>query len=110
MFRKPLVISLFGLLLVVTACAFRSEDSTDNEPAQDEVLRIVTITPVPSVTVRSVIVEYVVEEGDTLSGIADAFGVTPQQLVQENNLANPDAIFVGQTLRVPAPSDATPEA
>ncbi|CAN5686985.1 hypothetical protein BH23CHL5_BH23CHL5_18230 [soil metagenome] len=110
MFRMPLVISLVGLLLVGSACAFRSDDSTDNEPAPDEVLRIVTITPVPSVTVRSVIVEYVVEEGDTLSDIADAFGVSPQQIVQENGLANPDAIFVGQTLRVPAPSDGTPES
>ena len=61
-------------------------------------------------TTRSVMVDYVVGEGDTLFGIAAEFGVDPDEIVRVNNLANPDAIFVGQTLVIPAPAEATPES
>lgn len=58
---------------------------------------------------------YVVQGGDTLASIARRFGTTVAQLVQLNNLSNPDILAVGQTLTVsgsgaaaPAPSsDAT---
>ncbi|QIX58942.1 hypothetical protein HCY95_01381 [Limosilactobacillus fermentum] len=41
---------------------------------------------------------YTVQSGDTLSGIADKFGTTWQNLAQKNGLANPNVIYVGQTL------------
>lgn len=44
---------------------------------------------------------YTVQPGDTLSTIAARFGTTVQQLVEINNLADPNYIWVGQTLRIP---------
>jgi LysM repeat protein len=45
--------------------------------------------------------KYVVEPGDTLSTIAEKFGVTIDELVQANRLSNPDLLVVGQELIIP---------
>lgn len=44
---------------------------------------------------------YVVKSGDTLSGIAAKYGTTYQILAQYNNISNPNAIKVGQSIRIP---------
>jgi len=44
---------------------------------------------------------YTVRPGDTLTGIAWAFGCTVEDLVQANGLANANAIWVGQRLVIP---------
>ncbi len=46
--------------------------------------------------------EYMVQRGDMLSAIAEAYGVSVEALVEANNLANPDALEVGQVLIIPA--------
>ena len=52
--------------------------------------------------------EYVVQPGDTLSGIAKAVGVTLKALLDANELTDPDRLKAGQKLTVPA--GATPPA
>lgn len=47
---------------------------------------------------------YIVERGDTLFGIAQKFGVTIQDIVNANTLANPNNLAVGQELIIPPPS------
>lgn len=47
---------------------------------------------------------YIVQAGDTLSGIAGAFGVTVDALVDANQIANPHLIVTGQVLVLPASS------
>ena len=44
---------------------------------------------------------YVVVSGDTLSGIAQDFGVSLQDLLDANNLDINDIIYVGQQLIIP---------
>jgi LysM repeat protein len=44
---------------------------------------------------------YLVQSGDTLSSIAVQFGTTAYAIAVENNLPNVNAIYVGQTLRIP---------
>jgi LysM repeat protein len=44
---------------------------------------------------------YTVQPGDNLYRIALKFGLTWQELATYNGIANPDAIFVGQVLRIP---------
>ena len=51
-------------------------------------------TPPPAVT-------YVVEEGDTLAGIAEAFGTTVAALQEANGIEDPNEIFIGQVLVIP---------
>jgi rare lipoprotein A len=41
---------------------------------------------------------YVVQSGDTLSGIAAQLGTTVDDLMAANGIANPDLIYAGQTL------------
>jgi LysM repeat protein len=46
-------------------------------------------------------VRYVVRQGDTLQSIATRYGTTWQAIAATNNLANPNAIYAGQTLVIP---------
>ncbi len=54
---------------------------------------------------------YTVSRGDTLSSIAARYGLRTGDLALVNGLsANPNALRVGQVLRIPAPSVAAPQA
>jgi len=46
-------------------------------------------------------VTHVVQPGETLYRIALRYGVTVQAVAQANNIANPNLIYVGQTLNIP---------
>jgi len=47
---------------------------------------------------------YMVQKGDILSRLAVDFGTSTKTLISMNNLSNPDVLYVGQELRVPAGS------
>ncbi len=44
---------------------------------------------------------YIVQSGDTLSGIAQRFGTTYQTLASLNGITDSDLIYAGQTIKVP---------
>ena len=48
---------------------------------------------------------YTIQSGDTLSEIAQIFGVSVDDLISFNAISNPDAIEAGQVLKVPAPAN-----
>lgn len=60
--------------------------------------------------------EYIVQNGDSLSGIADRFGIPVAAIMAANKLDNPDFVFTGQRLTIPSsgttavPPTATPIA
>lgn len=56
--------------------------------------------------VRAAGATYTVAKGETLSQIADDLGITPEALVQANNLKDPDRIYAGMVLRVPSAAAA----
>ena len=45
---------------------------------------------------------YTVQSGNTLSGIAEEYGTTVNTLVALNGISNPNLIYVGQVLKIPA--------
>ncbi len=58
-------------------------------------------TMTPAATATPGVTEYTVVDGDTLGAIAARFGVTVEELVALNGLANPDQIAIGAVLRLP---------
>ncbi|UZR92575.1 LysM peptidoglycan-binding domain-containing protein [Chondrinema litorale] len=51
---------------------------------------------------------YTVQRGDSLYAIAQKYGTTPQKILELNDLAANATIYVGQMLRVKAPSSQAP--
>ena len=50
---------------------------------------------------------HVVQAGDTLSNIAQTYGVKTEDLASANNLTSPYVIYIGQSLCIPASTTAT---
>jgi lipoprotein-anchoring transpeptidase ErfK/SrfK len=44
---------------------------------------------------------YTIQQGDTLSGIAQAYGLTVEELIAANDITTPDLLYVGWTLVIP---------
>ncbi|NGQ97479.1 LysM peptidoglycan-binding domain-containing protein [Brevibacillus sp. SYP-B805] len=51
---------------------------------------------------------YRVQPGDTLIGIASRFGVPVEEIIRVNNLQYPYRLFVGQTIFIPTGRPPTP--
>ncbi|MGL4771941.1 MAG: LysM peptidoglycan-binding domain-containing protein [Clostridium sp.] len=62
----------------------------------------------PSVPPSDNYIYYVVQNGDTLSGIAEKYGTTVGILSTLNGISNTNLIFVGQVIKVPSSSPSTP--
>jgi N-acetylmuramoyl-L-alanine amidase len=69
---------------------------------------IVCLCMIPIQSQGSAQTSYTVQPGDTLSAIAEQYGVTVAGLVQINGISNPDLIFIGQQLAIS--SSAPPPA
>lgn len=64
-------------------------------------------TPAPTVAVIGD--RYVVQRGDTLSGIAQRADVSMVQLAAANQIAKPYEVYAGQKLRMPGPEAVAPK-
>ncbi len=64
-------------------------------------LKYPTDTPVPANLPAGTKINYLVSSGDTLAVIASKFNSTVDDIVKLNNLADANAITVGQTLVIP---------
>lgn len=87
--------------LILTSCNFPSGKTKPNEAPTQTPLPTSTpivITPTPTPTPVG---QYIVRPGDTLSGIAEEFGVPLDYLVQVNGIKNQDLIFPGDMLTIP---------
>ncbi len=66
-------------------------------------MELPTATPIPPDLARGTRITYIVKAGDTLGGIAARFNSTEEAIlaIAENNLTDPNALFVGQSLIIP---------
>lgn len=81
-----------------TQVVYPGQTITLPEPGRE----LPTSTPLPADLPRGTKLTYVVQAGDTLAGIASLFNSTMDDIINENNLDDPNAIFVGQQLTIPA--------
>ena len=61
-------------------------------------MQLPTSTAIPSDLQRGTKLTYTIQAGDTLAGIASLFNSTVEEIIKENKLDDPNAIFVGQQL------------
>src|SRR5258705_4355943 len=109
--RSLIVIRFLPALLALAACA--PPTPTTPRPTSQTILDI-TVAPtqdvdatatayarrlVPSPTPAGL---YVVQQGDTLSSLAEDFGTTVEELMAANGLTDANAIQAGQTLLIPS--------
>lgn len=59
--------------------------------------------PHPLPPIRKEPEQYTVQAGDTLGRIATRYGVSVEQIAQENQMLNPNLLSVGQVLLIPVP-------
>lgn len=115
------IITIVFLLSVALAGPGFAQDSTA-EPAAELTPEATTEAPAveetPEATAEEIeFILYTVAPGDTLARIAARFNTTIAILVADNNIANPNTVFLGSTLRIrpegaptPAPTaTATPQ-
>lgn len=75
-------------------------------PAPTETAVVPTEVPPTASAVSSATI-HTIKQGESLSQIAQRYGVTVQALVETNNLANPNHIVTGQKLIIPEPGQAS---
>ena len=105
------VTSLWSL----TACGDESENTLESLPM---LTAVPPTTPAPSAETTTTAVTYedefyLVQQGDSLSAIADSFGVKIEDLMAVNGISDPDKIQAGQKLTIPsgaAPTTTTTTA
>lgn len=60
-----------------------------------------TTTPIPANLPRGTLIEYRVLPGDTLAGIAFKFNSLPDNIIEENEIEDANALQAGQVLQIP---------
>jgi LysM repeat protein len=107
----PRIVVFVLLALVLAMCAPPQPDTP--RPTAETILEI---TPAPTLNLDATATEYarrlvptptpaglyVVQNGDSLSGLAEDFGTTVEEIMAANGLTDPNAIQVGQTLLIPS--------
>ena len=97
-----------------SVCGLLAACTTPAAQAPPSVQPIVNITPMPTQDTAAteaalqeeaiptpVPREYTVQDGDTLSAIAARFGTTVDDITALNNITDPNALQIGQTLLIP---------
>ena len=61
-----------------------------------------TATPIPTGLPYGTKLEYIIQPGDTLNGIASLFNSTAEDIIKENDITDANALYVGQLLTIRA--------
>jgi LysM repeat protein len=91
-------------LAALSACGDGEEEATPTATVTPAATVTPQTTPEATPSPTPIRGTYEVQAGDTLSGIADQFGVDLETLAEANDIADPDLIYPGQVLIIPAPT------
>jgi Flp pilus assembly protein TadD len=81
-----------------TAINRRSEEIRQNPPTP---VPTATAKPIPTASPIPTSAIHTVKQGDSLKAIADKYGVSISEIVEINELENPDELYIGQFLLIP---------
>lgn len=101
--KRPIIAVALITSAALVACGGDGE-SLDTLPLLTAAPTVPASNAVSSTTVPVVEEFYTIQQGDTLFGIAQAFGVTVDELISFNAISDPDAIQAGQRLKIPPAS------
>ena len=87
-------------LLLAAGCGGDDDDGDATTTSASTTVATTTTTEAAAPT-------YTVQGGDTLSAIATRFGTTVAEIVELNQLANPDVLEIGQVLQLPESATTT---
>lgn len=104
---KISAIAVSALISVSLVACGGDDESVDTLPLLTAAPTVAPTTAVTATTLPVAEEFYTIQQGDTLFGIAQAFGVSVSDLISFNAIANPDAIQAGQRLQIP-PATAAP--
>lgn len=93
----------------VDMAASESTPAAPTQPAPTEPAVEPTEVP-PTVTPAGEAAVHTIKRGETLSQIAQGYGVTVQAIMEANGLTNANRIITGQTLVIPQPGQVPPTA
>jgi len=100
------------VVVVITATATHQNTSVTLEAATPAPIaaNLPTNMPTTNTVATPIYKTYVVQAGDTLSGIAARFGVQLQTLLRINQITDPNVLEVGQIITLPGePTTSSPE-
>lgn len=95
-----------GSPVSLSPTAMPSRTSAPSSTAAPSPTAAVTAVKLPTPTATPAPTTYVVKPGDTLSGIADRFGISTSALLQANGMRDPDKLAEGDRLVIPTSSPA----
>ena len=78
----------------------RSQPMADVKQFEDEDSRVIDTSKIDGSEKRTAIVEYIIEEGDSISSIASKFNIDVSTVLWENNLSGNSVIKPGQKLDI----------
>lgn len=102
-----------GIALILLLNPFDPEAGIGIDPATQYIIpgqvillpnpgmELPTATPIPPNLPRGTKINYTVQVGDSLGSIAANFNSTIDDIIKENNIENPNELFVGQQLVIP---------
>jgi LysM repeat protein len=103
--RTLVALAGVGALALLGACGDDDDSSGDDTlPAMQTTAVAPTTTLPPSTTQPRF---YEIKSGDTLSGIADSFGLPEQAIMEANGITDPNKIFAGQVITLPLLADVS---
>ncbi len=98
--RLGAMVAVAALLPLGAAACGDDSGSADTLPALITTTSTTTIPP----TTTTIVSLYEVKSGDSLSKIAEKFGIDQAALMMLNGISNPDHIEAGQVLKLPPPT------
>lgn len=101
--KRSFVVVAVLVSVALVACG-GDDESLDTLPLMTAAPTVPASNAAPTTTAPVAEEFYTIQQGDTLFGIAQAFGVTVDDLISFNGISDPDAIQAGQRLKIPPAS------